>query len=110
MRTRYTVSILAVFVLVVAAAGAGGCIWFDAGRAIKEAARSIEEAQALGATEHAPYLYSSAAQLLEGARSEYAESDFPMAIELARKAREQAFAAGAEASKAKERQQAGEEQ
>ena len=108
MRTRYTVTIISVFVL--AAAGAGGCIWFDASRAIKEAARSVDEAQALGATEHAPYLYSSAARLLEGARTEYAESDFPMAIELARKAREQAFAAGAEASKAKESRQAGEEQ
>lgn len=108
MRTRYPVTIIAIFLLVVTAIGSGGCIWFDASRAIKEAARAVEEAQALGATEHSPYLYSSAARLLEGARTEYAESDFPMAIELAQKAREQAFTAGAEASKAKESQQAGE--
>jgi len=82
-----------------------GCIWFDASRAIKDAARAVEDARDLGAPEHSPYLYSSAASLLEGARMEYAESDFPMAIELALKAREQAFASGADASQAKEKQQ-----
>ena len=99
---RPTALLVGLTLLSILATSAGGCIWFDAGRSIREAARAVEDAQALGAPDLSPYLYGSAARLLEGAKAEYAESDFPMAIELARKSREQALSAGAEATAAEE--------
>ena len=70
-----------------------GCIWMDAKNSLRDARKTLDEADLIGAGKFSPYYFTSAQQLLDGAEQEYQRADFITAIELAVKSKAQAKAA-----------------
>ena len=88
--------------IMVVALLASSCIYMETRRTLREAKVLLMEATDLGAAEAAPYYYTSAASLVEDAETVYEEADFDAALDLARRAREQAMMAKKIAYKASE--------
>lgn len=93
--------------ILVVAIFASSCIYMETRRTLCEAQALLSEATDLGAAERAPYYYTSAISLVEDAETVYEEADFDAALDLARRAKEQAMMAKKIAYKAAEAEEGG---